>query len=502
MKEYSEIYVDPEESLKSFLEKLQDVDENKIIIIIHQRSSIFIGQVNIELIKKYASRSEKELIFISNIKKIKNLLTGVGFEVYDNLEDFKIDQGVDEVVEVEENLLINTNSNQQLKPKSSGFNFKKIFLFLIFGLMLGAGYFYYTLPLVTIKVTPVVKNKEVVNNLTANLKQQDVNFTKQSLALIKKEIKLKTITQINATGKKSVGVEYATGVVTFVNNNKKEVIIPAGTTIATKNGIKYKTLSQAVVPKLKVEKMMDIVVGAQAGKEEVNIRALNKGESGNVSQGRIVEFVDKSYAVKLFNPEATTGGKNRSLSQITARDIEIGLKQAKKQLRKKANQELKKKFDANMIYFSKQLKMQEENIQAENKIGDLAGTLTLQGEAAAVGFAIAKKDLKDLVFDAYNQQLGVEFKLYSDKIKIKDVEIIKVAAEKLKLKVISTGKVIGALEQSQLIDEILGKKVANVKSLLDNMSEVANYKITPNNQVNLPQFKYGVKLMVVEPVKE
>ncbi|MBM7556056.1 baseplate J/gp47 family protein [Halanaerobacter jeridensis] len=499
MKEYSKIYIDPEESLKSFLEKLQGIDEEQIIIIIHQRSSIFIGQVNIELVRKYANRAEKELIFITNIKKVKNLLGGVGFEVYDNLEEFKTDKGVDEP---KEDLLVSTKSEQNFKLKSKGNKLVKVFLFLIFSVILGAGYFYFTLPIVTIKVTPVIKDKKVVSNFIADLEEKEVNFRTQQLALIKKEIKLKTTTQVDATGEKSVGVEYATGVVTFINNTKEEIIIPAGTVIATRNGIKYKTLAQAVVPKIEVEKMMGVVVGAQAGKEEVNIRAINKGQTANVSSGRIVEFADKSYAVKLFNPEKTTGGKNKSLKQITAGDIKRALKKAKKELKQKANQELKKKFEAEMIYFAERLKLQGQRLQAQNEAGDLASKVIIHGETNAVAFAIRKSALKDLALADYNQQLGVEFKLYSDKIKIKDMQIKEITDEKLKIKVISTGEVVGTLKQVELIDEILGKKVANVKSLLDNMSEVANYKISPSNQVNLPQFKYGVKLIVVEPVKE
>ncbi|MFO7819613.1 MAG: baseplate J/gp47 family protein [Halanaerobacter sp.] len=498
MKEYSEVYIDPEESLKSFLEKLQEIDKEQIVIIIHQQASIFAGQVNIELIKKYAAEAEKELIFITNLTKIKNLLRGVGLKVYHDLEEFKDDI---DLVEPQKELPIKTKK-QTPQLKSKGSKLKKVIFFLIIFLISAAAYFYFNLPLVTIKVAPVVKNKRVVSNLTAKLNRKELDFSLQELPLTKKEIELKTVTEVETTGEKSVGIEYASGVVTFVNNTNEEVVIPQGTVLATRNGIKYKTLSKAVVPKLSVDKMMDVVVGAQAGKEEVNIRALHKGKSSNVSKGRIVEFVNHSYPVDLFNPEATTGGKNRLLSQVRDVDVKRGLKKAQQELKEIANDRLKKKFASEMLYFEEELKLKNQKLEAENEAGDLAAGVKVKGEIKGVGFAINKKELRDLVFDSYTEQLGEEFKLHSEKIQIKDIEISSAQSDKFNLKVLATGQVVGAVEQVELINRILGKKVANVKSLLDNMNGVANYKITPNNQVNLPQFKYGVKVMVVEPVKE
>lgn len=497
MEEYSEIYIDPEESLKSFLEKVQTVDRKKIIVVIHQRSSIFMGQVNIELINKYAQRAEKELIFITNLKKSQNLLQGVGFEVYSNLEEFKSQEGIAE----ENNLLVNS---QQKKPKlkSKSSIFKKMVVLVVFFILSGAVYFYFHLPVVTIKVTPVVKTKQTSKVLTASTQQKEVDFNNLSLALIKKEIKLRTTTKIEASGQKSVGVKYAQGVITFVNNTKEQIVIPAETMVATRNGIKYKTMSQAVVPKLQVDKMMGVVVGAQAGKEEVNIRALEKGKAANVSKGRIVEFVTKSYPVKLVNPEATTGGKNKLVKQITAQDIDQGLIAAEQNLDQQSKQELADKFGAEMIFFKDHVQLKKSQFEPQNKAAELGSYLTIKGKTTAVGWAVNKNQLKDLVFAAYHQQLGTKFALQSEKIKIKSIKIEEKKEQQLKLKVVSTGKVMGRLDQVKLIDKILGKKVANVKSLLDNMNEVANYKISPNNQVNVPEFKYGVKLIIGEPVKE
>ena len=497
MKKYDEIYLDPEESLKSFLEKLQKVNKKKIVVIVHQRSAIFIGQVNIELIKKYAKRAEKELIFITKLKKIKNLLTEAGFEVYTSLDEINVNNEVKKEAELPAQV-----DYKRTKFNSRASRIKKTVLFLLVAIMIGALYFYLKIPLVTISVRPVLEERKVITNLTADLTTQELDFTKQKLPLVKEEIELKTETKIKASGEKSVGVKAAQGVVTFINNTQEEVVIPSGTVIRTRNGIKYKTLKQAVVPKMKVEKMMDVVVGAQAGKEEVNIQAVIKGEHGNVSKGRIVEFVNSSYPVKLFNPEALHGGKNRLLSQITESDIKRGLKRAKEELNKKMRQKLKAKFNEEMLYLREQLQVEKEELVSENKAGELAARAVIKGRIKAVGFAISKQALKDLVFSSYQKKLETEFSLYSDKIQIKELKVSQRKPKSFKLEVLTLGKVIGELDQVKLIDRILGKKVANVKSLLDNMNEVDKYKIKPNNQVNLPQFKFGVKLIVVEPLKE
>ncbi|MGM0501738.1 MAG: baseplate J/gp47 family protein [Bacillota bacterium] len=498
MNEYSEIYIDPEESLKSFLEKVQSVDSQNLVVIIHQQSSIFMGQINIELIKKYAQRVNKELIFITNIKKMKNLLEGVGFKVCPSLKKFKEEKEIKESnPEFKDALIV---KKPKIKAKRS--KFKKAALFFLMMLIIASGWFYLNFPAVTIEVAPVVKTKQVISNLTAELGQKQLDYNQQRLPLFEKEVELKTTIQVQATGEKSVGVKYAAGVVTFINNTKGNITIPKGTVVATRNGIKYKTLAKVVIPKLEIEKMMGVVVGARAGKEEVNIRALNKGEIANVSKGRIVEFVNRDYPVKLINPEATTGGKNKLLSQITEQDLAKGFKKAQKELTTAVQQELAKKFGAEMIFFKEQVKLEEPEFSPQSKVGALNKQLTIIAKINAAGVAVKKSDLKNLVYQSYNKNLGEKFRLYKDNIKVKAVEVVNNQAKSLELRAVSTGQVIGNLNQVELINEILGKKVANVKSLLDNMNEVANYNISPNNQINVPQFKYGVKVVVVEPSKE
>ncbi|MGM0369590.1 MAG: baseplate J/gp47 family protein [Bacillota bacterium] len=499
MGNYTEVYIDPEESLKSFLTKLQEVEEQRVVIIIHQHASIFSGQVNIGLMKKYAQRANKELIFITNIKKVQNLLAREEFEIYDNLEEFQRDN--QQLVEQgQEGETIIGKEAPKIKSESSKLK-KVIFFLLIFAIATG-GWLYYKLPAITIKVEPALENKQIDSQLIADLNQSEIDFDNLKLPLITKEVKLETTTEVEASGEKTVGVEYARGVVTLINNQKEKVIIPKGTIIATRNGIKYKILSKTVVPKMEVEKMMDVVVGANAGKAEANIRALNKGQAGNVSSGRIVKFVEESYPLKMVNPEATAGGESESLSQINQEDIKRGLEKTKTKLQELAEEELLKKFGTEVFLFNDRIELEEPQLDPQAEAGSMQEKLSVVGTIKASGVAIKNEDLKDLAFKSYKEQLGTSFKLYNDKIKVKQVEIAEVIDEDLKLNVISRGEVIGNLDQSELIDGILGKKVANVKNLLDNMNEVSNYSIKPNNQINLPKFKYGVKLIVVEPTKE
>jgi hypothetical protein len=163
---------------------------------------------------------------------------------------------------------------------------------------------------------------------------------------------------------------------------------------------------------------------------------------------------------------------------------------------------LLKKFGAEVFFFKDRIEIEDPKLSPQDEAGDLQEQLTIEGTIKASGVAIKNSDLKDLAFKSYQEQLGTSFELYQDKIKVKQVEIAEVLDEGLKLSVVSRGKIIGKLDQSKLIDGILGKKVANVKNLLDNMNEVSNYSIKPKNQINLPKFKYGVKLIVVEPTKE
>lgn len=85
----------------------------------------------------------------------------------------------------------------------------------------------------------------------------------------------------------------AKGIITIVGKNTS--LIPLGTIIVSRLGIKYKTLENAVI--------------GNTGKTEVGIEALEGGVVGNCAAGDITGFeIEKSEIYSVTNEEPITGG--------------------------------------------------------------------------------------------------------------------------------------------------------------------------------------------------
>jgi len=498
LENYIKLYIDPDEPLNSFLDKVKSATENKIVIIVHRNSPIFVGQVNIELIKKYANEADKELIFITNNKKTKNILSRVGFEVYSKVEDFKesLDERVADINRSERESLFTLDQYSTAKKKSKKRRKLRRRLFVASLLLTAIVWVYFAFPVITVEVQPTIKDKVLVSQIRALADLPTIDWATSTIPLVKKEVSLEEEMAFESTATKEIGIKKATGVLTLINSNRKKVTIPAGTLVSTRNGVKFKTKNKVVVPSSKLEKFMDVVVGVDAGRAEVNIEALYKGIHGNISKGRIVNFVNKDYPVKIINPEATYGGQNQLVKVVSQADLDNALRETREKLLQKAKEDLRNKFDSSLIFFKDESKVVEPKLQTNNKVGEITNQLVVKGEVKIIGFAVEKEGLKSLVFKLYKDSLEDKFVLNKPQITIKEVEVDKLAKNEIDFRVKSIGQVAGKINKEYIVNQILGKKVEEAKALMDNMLEIDSYQIKPVNQVNLPQFRYGINLVV------
>ncbi|MCK6582755.1 MAG: baseplate J/gp47 family protein [Anaerolineales bacterium] len=107
----------------------------------------------------------------------------------------------------------------------------------------------------------------------------------------------------------SVPKAKAAGIALFTNSGPEEIIIPAGTVVATNTLIRFATMNEARLPAGPDESV------------EIKIEAMEAGAGGNVEANtiRIVEGT-LGLSVKVTNPEPTTGGTNEDMIGSTEED--------------------------------------------------------------------------------------------------------------------------------------------------------------------------------------
>ncbi|WP_027340184.1 baseplate J/gp47 family protein [Halonatronum saccharophilum] len=503
MESYKKIYMDPDEPLNALLNKIKGEQGDGLIIIIHKQSPIFSGQINIELIKKYSQRCNKELIFITNIKKIENILLKAGFKVYAKLEDIKAEslreqdkEGKNKETPLDKLKGSKFQKRSKKRKKRGGRLKNKLILFFAFFILATLSWVYFALANIEVEVAPVSKEMSLISEIIAVNNSEIKDKSLNNIDLIEQEVNFRKDISIETTGARTIGYKSARGIITIINDEREEVRIPKGTLVATRNGTRFRTLRGVVVPAARVERFMDVVIGIEAGRNEVEIEAVEKGAVANVSPGRITEFVNSSYSVRIINSEPTRGGEDRKVRVVSDEDLERALEKARRESLTEAEEKLVASFGPSLIFFKDNFNVSSQSFNARGRVGDIRDELVVESKVKINGFAIEKEGLKDLVFKLYNEGLKGEFILNNPQISIRDLRVDKVEDGRVEFVVESTGLVQGNIDSDIIIDKIVGKSVEDAKELLDGMSQIESYRIRPDNQVNLPQFRFGINLTV------
>jgi|GEM_PF-1629551 len=177
----------------------------------------------------------------------------------------------------------------------------------------------------------------------------------------------------DATGTVELPDAKASGNVRFLNSGPTAVTLPAGTVIASANGINYKLVQTVTVPGSNIQ-------AARAGFSDTVVQADQAGPQGNLPGG-IGAFAFRG-TVSVAGLGAVSGGTNRTVKIVTTEDIS----RLKTKLQGQANSEATASFDQKLAADQKrwgvvelgqpEFTLPEPN--SEQPSGQFKGTLTLQ----------------------------------------------------------------------------------------------------------------------------
>lgn len=81
------IYLEADEEITSVIERLKNIKESRIALVIPKRANLIQSIVNLKLLKKQIEGLEKEVVIVTPDKLGRNLASQVGFIVYQQLEE-------------------------------------------------------------------------------------------------------------------------------------------------------------------------------------------------------------------------------------------------------------------------------------------------------------------------------------------------------------------------------------------------------------------------------
>lgn len=485
---YRVFYVDPEEGVNDLIELIKTTTADRLAMVVHNRLLILNSQVNLKLIKQFAEKYNKDLVFINPDPQIIEKVKQVGFEVFPDLN--ALESNVPYQVEAAEKEI-----NEE---KSKGGYLKKIVNLVLFISIFTLVYFYFFYPTATIELEPVVKEASQEVKISAGFGLNRINWEKRMIPLHKFEVAISDQDEIKTTGIKLVGISKATGVVKFINENNKDINIPAGAVVKTGDGVKFKTLEDVTVPGLKVDYLMDVPVGMKAGQAEVKIEAIEKGSVGNVGIGKI-KFMEKAIEkIHVINPEPTRGGRDKRHFVVTEGDINNLQKNLDEKLKSKLLTRIYQKLGGNYRIIDEEIKYSDIKFTFDNKVGQFADVLRGKGTLTASGYLLRNNELDRLATSIFKDNLQNDFQLMSSGVNIEELKLAEAEKGLYNIKLELVAPVIPKIDTNNLVANIKGLKVQDARKILENRSDIEKCILNSESEV-IPRLDFAVKVIVKEP---
>lgn len=488
---YRVFYIDQKENIDDIVNLLETTTARKLALVVHSRQPILSAPEKLNIIKENVCKNKKELVLINpdprNIEPVRKS----GFHLYPDLTALKGDVPFQVAATGEE------DEKSLSKERGGG---KKQLIFTIIGItvILFLAWIYFIYPIVTIDIKPVTKIVKQEITVKGSLTKKYIDQKLKVLPLHKFEVTLTDEEEVATTGKKVIGKSRATGVVKFINEREKEVIIPAGTKLENEAGIYFKTLKKVKVPKLTVDHLMGVKVGMKAGQAEVKIQALKKGSRGNVSTGRINKLSKNINGVHVINPEPTINGSDEKIAIVNKKDIKKLENNLREKIKTKLISKIYQKLSGNYRIIANEIKYSEIDFKYSHQPGDAIDMVKGTGTLVARGYLLRNNELDRLVNGIFKENLQKDYHLLSSGINVEKLTLAEKEDDLYNILLELQAPVIPKIKEAGLIQKLAGLKVKAAKELLSKQTNIETYSINCKS-VFLPRFGFAIRLKVTQP---
>lgn len=511
------IYIDVEDDITTIISKIKASKERIIALVSPRRIGVLQSAVNIRLLARAATSSDKRIVLITNDSVLAGLaatakipiaktlqskpeiaeipvlkvdddndvIDGGKLAVGDMADSAKRSKKSDEDSAVD-NAIADANKKESKgldslkkmvkKPKVPDFNtFRKKFLLiggstllLIVFLVWAIWFAPHATVVISAKTTSMTVSDTVSLNETATTSAKS-NVIKS----VKKELAKEVSVEFSATGKKNVG-EKATGVVVFKNVSPDSVTIAAGT-ILKNSGLSYTLNSSVTVPGGSYQRNCPgyICPGSASGV----ITASEGGAQYNAATGSMSISVDD---ISASLRSATSGGTDKTATVVTASDIES----AKSKLSEKKIDGLKEQLlssfgDSATVITESYVENRSDPSSSVAVDGEATGAVTLKSTITASALAIDKNELKNFVEAKLKEEISGK-----KSQRIYDNGISKVAFSQFSrahntqtVRLTTNGKVGPDIKEANVKDQAKGKSYGEVQSAIESIEGVEDVDV-------------------------
>lgn len=326
---------------------------------------------------------------------------------------------------------------------------------------------YVLLPSATIVVTP---RPEALKPMTLTIRADPSATGPDAAALVVPAVKVPLEVAVTdtfpATGKR-VEEAKATGQVRFSNLDfLRTNTVPGGSIVSTGAGVRFRTNSTITVPKA------DLVgLTVFPGRATVGVTAVDPGVAGNVEPNTIV-IVPKGedpQALKVVNPDATSGGTHDEFPKVAQADVDAALKQLSTALDAAFQDRLADPSiaapGATVFRETAVLGPSTPSLDPATLVDQEITAFQLGLSATGTVVAVDPTPIASIAEQQYRSTVTAGHQVVAGSIRV-EVGAATVAGQAVSFPATVTGQQIAVLDPGELKRSVMGKSLADARSAL------------------------------------
>lgn len=482
-------------------------------------AALFHDEINLRLLKFYAEEAEKDLAIATTDPVVLALAKRLGIstwkedksrEAFGEEKAGKAAQlggslntalhcGADEIAAAPESAA-NPGGNFKRAgvsrgERQSGRGFIPAVLIALFTITLAVWWFFQPKAIVT--VYPKVTNRQfLVTVRTGSLFRDDQTLTGKLPANILEKIDSIQV-QTVATGKKNVGFTPATGKVLFTNSSNQPVVLPKGSVLIGRAGVRFLTDEPLLVPAKRVQYDSGIEAGVAYGRAEVTVTAAVKGVIGNQPAKSITILEGKfGRVLKVTNPTPTKNGADKQISVVTLEDTKKGEAEAREQMGLLVPDAVSGMVGRDYLYLPELVKNEVLQVRYSPDIGAEADTLQTNLEYRIAVLAPYRVEINKLLNHELERLLPAGFETTGRPVEMISAKVLSSGADWADLELSARGEIRGVLDQNKIKKLICGQTLGKAKAILLGEEEIATSQINlKTGGDKLPRFPFQIRVI-------
>lgn len=521
------IYIDTEDDITAIIGKVKATGNKIVALVPPKRVGVLQSAVNLKLLQKAATTSQKRVVLITNDHSLVTLAAGVNMPVAKNLQskpevpqmeapktadeeviegeslpvgDFAASIGAAAALkkdksaadEISEKLEMGETAVSAAAPKVNAAASKKktgipnFHLFRKRFFLIGGGialliilmvWAFAFAPRASVTITAKTTGVNVDRTLTLDpsLSQSDPSALKLKPAV--QQTKKAVATEFDATGTKDIGNK-ASGTITVRNcDYSDDFTLPAGTKFTAADGHVFNSTQAVTVPDFSGPSTLCTQAGSSSGKATVPVQAADLGPDYNITaQGYSVS----GYSSKVDGVGSDmSGGTKETVKVVSQADVDKAKAQLPQPDQNAAKTELQQLFTSEQMMIDESFEVNKGPETVTPAVGEPASrakitqetTFTLSGVQKADLEVVDKQVVDAVVKDRPDQQVydyGVEdigFQLYQKQDKTASVRMV------------TAGAIGPKIDTAQLAKELAGKRHGEIQAIVSRIVGVENVDI-------------------------